>query len=75
MCCGNLQDLSDPRRFGALAVLEANYDSENNLSSENISGLVMFFNDTDRESNMATHLKFTPNESSSPLPGLALTIL
>lgn len=75
MCGGNEKDLFDPRRFGALAVVRAGPMSQNNSSSEDLSGQVTFFNDTDRESHVATHVRFTPNRSRGSSLDLDLTIL
>lgn len=75
MCGDNEKDLYDPRRFGALAILKAGAASEIDMGSEDLSGQIVFFNDADRESHMATHVRFTPDAPLPPCDDLALTIL
>lgn len=75
MCGGNEKDLFDPRRFGALAVVKAGPVSQSDFSSEDLSGQVTFFNDTDHDSHVATHVRFTPNRPRGSCLDLDLTIL
>lgn len=73
MCGGSEKDLHDPRRYGALAVL----NSSSTLEEDNLglSGQVVFFNEVDHKSPMATHISFTPRGSECHHNGLILTIL
>lgn len=73
MCCGSEKDLQDPQRYGALAVLS----SSSSLAECNsdLSGHVVFFNEADHRSPMATHVSFTPRGTESEHSGLVLTIL
>lgn len=75
MCGGNEKDVYDPRRFGALAIVKAGAGSSGDFNSEDLSGQVAFFNGTDRESHVATHVRFIPNETGVADLDLDLTIL
>ncbi|CAN8106028.1 unnamed protein product [Discula destructiva] len=72
MCGGHDNDLLDPRRFGALAVVSPSSALE--LESANLSGHILFFNQSDHKSPMATHVSYTPNETHSCCRDLVLTI-
>lgn len=75
MCGGSEKDLLDPRRFGALAVLKPSSPLE--AKAAKLSGQLVFFNNSDHNSQTATHISFTPNQTSgqSLCSDLILTIL
>lgn len=77
MCGGNENDIFDPRRFGALAIVrpQARLGSEHDNDAGDLSGQVTFFNNADHESHMATHVRFIPDESRVEDLDLDLTIL
>lgn len=75
MCGGNEKELHDPQRYGALAILKTGAASESKKGSEDLSGQVVFFNEADRESHVATHVRFTPDATLPPCKNLTLTIL
>ncbi|POS75656.1 hypothetical protein DHEL01_v205954 [Diaporthe helianthi] len=58
MCGGSEKDLHDPRRIGALAVV-----SDRSGLEQDLSGQIVFFNDVDSKSTLATHVKFMPFRS------------
>lgn len=70
MCGGSEKDLHDPRRVGALAVV-----SDRSGVGQGLSGQIVFFNDVDSKSTLATHVKFTPVNSHQIRHDLTLTIL
>lgn len=70
MCGGSEKDLYDPRRFGALAVV-----SDRSGLGQDLSGQIMFFNDVDSKSTLATHVKFIPVHGQRIRHDLTLTIL
>lgn len=76
MCGGNDSAVDDPRRFGALAVLNraALPSTALDVSSENLSGQIVLFNENDHESTWATHLRFTTTEPRRPDGDLVLNI-
>ncbi|ROW05961.1 hypothetical protein VPNG_08446 [Cytospora leucostoma] len=69
MCGGSEKDLHDPRRFGALAVLSGDSEVEQDLS-----GQLVFFNESHHESLVATHVKYTPTTNHAAEEDLTLTI-
>ncbi|PSR82652.1 hypothetical protein BD289DRAFT_483762 [Coniella lustricola] len=76
MCGGNDGALNDPRRFGALAVLNkaALHSAALDALSEDLSGQIVLFNEQDHASSWATHVKFTPVEPRRPDRDLVLNI-
>lgn len=70
MCCDNENDLYDPRRFGAMAVLNGT-----STPDQNLSGQLIFFNQSHHESSLATHVRFIPTSDPSLDEDLTLTIL
>lgn len=70
MCCGNEKDLYNPSRFGALAVL-----STDDGPSSGLSGKVVFFNQTNVRSELATHVKVILDDAGLVPLDLSLTIL
>lgn len=68
MCCGSQQDLYSATRFGALAVLSTKGFSR-------LSGKVVFFNQADVSSAMATHVKLIMDDATRLPLDLSLTIL
>lgn len=73
MCCGNENDLRDPRRFGALAVVSPS--TLHHEQTESLSGQIVFFNHSDHKSQVATHVSFTPKNMDYYSRDLVLTIL
>lgn len=73
MCGGSEKDLYDPKRYGALAVLNSSSSVVGDKS--NLSGQVIFFNEKDHKSPMATHVSFTPSGAEQYYGGLIFTIL
>ncbi|KAI7778992.1 hypothetical protein LA080_001422 [Diaporthe eres] len=69
MCGGSEKDLYDPRRIGALAVV-----SDRSGLEQDLSGRIMFFNDVDSKSTLATHVKFLPAKGKQIRHDLTLTI-
>lgn len=70
MCGGSERDLKDPRRFGALAVLSGSPGP-----GQDLSGQLIFFNDSHHESSVATHVSFIPTRNQTLSEDLTLTIL
>lgn len=70
MCGGSEKDLYDPQRFGALAVVSDRSGLEHDLS-----GRVVFFNEVDSKSTLATHVRFIPAQGQRIRHDLTLTIL
>lgn len=70
MCGGSEKDLHDPRRFGALAVV-----SDRSGREQDLSGRIVFFNEADSKSTLATHVRFIPMEGQQVRHDLTLTIL
>lgn len=78
MCCGSEKDLYDPTRFGALAVLSTEDGPGSDGSGPSASGLagkVVFFNQADVGSAVATHIKLILEDARRPPLDLSLTIL
>lgn len=73
MCGGNEKDLYDPRRYGALAVLNSSSSAAGDESV--LSGQVVLFNEKDHKSPVATHVSFTPSGVGKYQGGLIFTIL
>lgn len=73
MCGESDSDLHSPQRYGALAVLNASPSLANN--DPGLSGQVVFFNEMDHKSPMATHVSFTPTAKRFHSGNLVLTIL
>ena len=70
MCGGSEKDLHDPRRVGALAVV-----SDRSGLEQDLSGRIVFFNNMDSKSTLATHVKFIPLRGQQIRHDLTLTIL
>lgn len=70
MCGGSEKDLHDPQRFGALAVV-----SDQSGLEQDLSGRIVFFNEVDSKSTLATHVKFIPAQGQQIRHDLTLTIL
>lgn len=73
MCSGNEQDLHNPQRFGALAILKPSAS----LTKDNpsLSGQIVFFNEMDYNSPMATHVSLTHIGTDACRGDLVFTIL
>ncbi|KAG8159781.1 hypothetical protein KVR01_010418 [Diaporthe batatas] len=73
MCGGSERDLQDPKRYGALAVVE-----DSGVAQEpdpaSLAGQLLFFNANDHRSPVATHVRFTPSITSCMHHDLNLTI-
>ncbi|KAG8159208.1 hypothetical protein KVR01_010869 [Diaporthe batatas] len=69
MCGGSERDLHDPRRIGALAVV-----CDRSGLEQDLSGQVVFFNNLDSKSTLATHVKFVPFHSQQIRHDLKFTI-
>ncbi|KAK7714514.1 hypothetical protein SLS63_011767 [Diaporthe eres] len=69
MCGGSEKDLYDPRRIGALAVV-----SDRSGLEQDLSGRIMFFNDVDSKSTLATHVKFIPTQGQQIRQQLLLEV-
>lgn len=73
MCGGSEKDLYDPKRYGALAVLNCSSSVVGDKS--NLAGQVIFFNEKDHMNPLATHVSFTPSGAEKHYGGLIFTIL
>jgi hypothetical protein len=74
MCGGSENDLYDPKRYGALAVVrDIIIVPEQDPTS--LAGQLVFFNANDHRSPVATHVRFTPAGPRSFQRDLNLTIL
>ncbi|KUI62803.1 hypothetical protein VP1G_11420 [Cytospora mali] len=69
MCGGSEKDIYDPNRFGALAVLSVTSGVEQDLS-----GQLLFFNESHHESSVATHVRYIPTGYHPLNEDLILTI-
>lgn len=69
-----MKDLSDPKRYGALAVIK-----DNSIAPEqdptSLAGQLVFFNANDHRSPVATHVRYTPSRTCCIQRDLDLTIL
>ncbi|POS71047.1 hypothetical protein DHEL01_v210557 [Diaporthe helianthi] len=73
MCGGSERDLDDPKRHGALAVVEGT-SAARGPDPKSLAGQLLFFNATDQRSPVATHVRFTPSPSCCMQHDLNLTI-